>query len=183
MESKKRINLQLILPVLLLVIEIVVVIVLLVSGYEFTSYLPFFLILLGVFLANQIVRQGMIAWKVKKATSEVNSGDSLVEEGKPMAAIKIWKNALMELPKDLYLSTLQKMEKVYEDQSMEAGVQQVKAILTESNRFFAMTQLAKRSTPQDRQQWQAKAYELRNMIKALPEEKGQDLVDTPPTEN
>jgi hypothetical protein len=177
MENKKRVNLQLILPIFLLVVEIVVVIVLLVSGYKFTSYLPFFLILLGVFLANQIIRQGTIAWKVKKAVSEVSSGDSLVEEGKPMEAIKIWKNALMELPKDLYLSTLVKMEKIFEDQDMIAAVQQVRAIQAESNRFFTMTQEAKRATPKDRQQWQAKAYELRNMIKALPEEKGQDVED------
>ena len=161
----------------MLLIEIVVIVIFLVSGYEITPFLLYFLIFLGIFLIYQIVRQVQFSWQSKRAAKEVEIAESLVKAGKPMEAIKKWKEVLLKLPKNQYLATLSKMEKTYENQEMKEAVQQVKAISSESIEFFEMTRQINRVSPQDRRRWQARAFELKNMIQALPEEKGQDLSD------
>jgi hypothetical protein len=175
--DKKKINIQLILPIIMLLLVTSVIVIFLVSGYEITPFILYFLIFLGAFLIYQIVRQAQFHWQIQQAAKEVEIAESLVKAGKPMEAIKKWKKVLLQLPKDQYLATLSKLEKAYEDQGMENAVQQVRAINAESIEFFEMTRKVNRISPQDRRQWQNRAFELKNMIQALPEEKGQDLSD------
>jgi len=179
-QNKKGPNLTLLLPLGLLLVEVIAIVVLLLTGFEINQTLIFFLALLGIFLLWQVGRQFFTQWRVKQAIKKASEADSIAEAGRPMEAMKIWKKLLLSLPRDKYLQTLANMEKVYKDQEMEEAVQQVKAIHSESLEFFDMTQNIKRITPKDRRKWQARAYELRKMISALPEEKGQSLSDVKP---
>jgi hypothetical protein len=61
---------------------------------------------------------------------------------------------------------------------MNEAVQQVKAIRSESLNFFEMTRDPQKATAKDRKDWQARALELRKMIKALPTEAGQYLSES-----
>lgn len=176
-ENKKQHNLSLLLPAGLLLLEIVAVIVLLASGYEITEFLLTFFILLGLFLLFQVARQLFTTWRVNRSFKRINAADEFAESGQPLEAIKIYKKNLLSLPKEKFLNVLFKMRRIYEEQNMVEAVQQVKAIHSESLEFFEMTKNRKRASYNDRRNWQARAIELRNMIKALPIEKGQDLSD------
>ena len=94
-----------------------------------------------------------------------------------MAALKIYKDLLLQLPRDEFMKTLNRMKDLYQNQGMDKAVEQVDAIRAESEAFFEKTSVAKRITLKDRREWQAKAIELRNMIQALPVEEDQDLAD------
>lgn len=179
-QNQKRPNLSLLLPLGLLVVEVIAILVLLLTGFEITQSLIFFFVLLGIFLLWQVGRQLLTEWRVKQAIIRAREAESIAESGRPMEAMKIWKNLLLSLPREKYLETLSKMEKTYKDQEMDDAIQQVKAIHSESLEFFDMTQNTKRITPKDRRKWQARAYELRKMISALPEKKGQSLSDVKP---
>lgn len=179
-QNKNRTNLSLLLPLGLLLVEVIAIVILLATGFEINQTMIFFFFLLGIFLLWQIGRQLITQYRVKQAVKKTREADSIAESGRPMEAMKIWKKLLLSLPRDKYLETLSKMEKVYKNQEMEEAVQQVKAIHSESLEFFDMTQNIKRITAKDRRKWQARAYELRKMISALPEEKGQSLVDVKP---
>ena len=181
-QNKKRPNLSLLLPLGLLLVEVIAILVLLLTGTEITQSLIYFFVLLGIFLFWQVGRQLLTEWRVKQAINKAREADSIAKSGRPMAAMKIWKKILLSLPRDKYLDTLSKMEDTYKDQGMKEAIQQVRAIHSESVEFFNMTQNIKRITPKDRRNWQARAYELRNMISALPEEKGQSLSDVKPEE-
>lgn len=179
-QNKNRANLSLLLPLGLLLVEVIAIVVLLLSGFEINQTLTFFFVLLGIFLLWQVGRQLITQWRVKQAIKKTSEADSIALSGRPMDAMKIWKKLLLSLPRDKYLETLSKMENVYKDEEMEEAVQQVKAIHSESLEFFDMTRNIKRITAKDRRKWQARAYELRKMISALPEKKGQSLSDVKP---
>lgn len=179
-QNKKRPKLSLLLPLGLLVVEVIAILVLLLTGFEITQTLIYFFVLLGIFLIWQVSRQLITKWRVKQAIKKAREAESIVESGRPMEAMKIWKKFLLSLPRDEYLEILSKMENVYKNQEMDEAVQQVKAIHSESLEFFEMTRNIKRITPKDRRKWQARAYELRKMISALPEKKGQSLSDVKP---
>lgn len=181
-KNNNRVNLALLLPLGLLIIEIIVVVVLLGSGYEISEFLFIFLIFLALFLLYQISRQLWIGWQMKKAIAGLERAEELADSGKPLEAIKQWKQILLNLPQEKYLDVLHRMEETYDTQDMTKAVQQVRAIQSESIEFFEMTKVAKNFTPQDRRKWQARAYELQKMIKALPVKKGQDLSDVKPDE-
>lgn len=181
-KNKKRPNLALLLPLGLLVVEAIAILVLLLTDTEITQSLIYFFVLLGIFLLWQVGRQLLTEWRVKQAINKARQAESIAESGRPMEAVKIWKKVLLSLPRDKYLEVLANMEQAYKNEEMEAAIQQVKAIHSESIEFFNMTQNIKRITPKDRRNWQARAYELRKMISALPEEKGQSLSDVQPEE-
>lgn len=176
-ENKKGINLNLILPAGLLLLLVIVFVVLVVAGYQITQFLFYFFLLLGIFLVFQVAKQLITEWRVKQAIKKIDDADLLAESGQPMEAIKLWKNLLLSLPKDQYLEVLRKMEETYQDQNMTKAVEQVKAIFSESLTYFKMAKGADRGTPKDKQDWRTRAYELRNMIKALPEAPDQNLTD------
>ena len=179
-QNKNKPNLSLLLPLGLLLVEVIAIVVLLLTGFEINQTLIFFFVLLGIFFLWQVGRQLFTQRRVKQAIKKTREADNIAESGRPLEAMKIWKNLLLSLPRDKYLETLAKMEKVYENLEMEEAVQQVKAIHSESLEFFDMTRNIKRITAKDRRKWQARAYELRKMISALPEEKGQSLSDVKP---
>jgi len=178
--NQQRLNLRLILPIALLLVELIVVIVLLVAGYEITTLLTYFFILLAVFLIYQIGRQLILRWRIQRAITKIEDADKLAQAGHTLDAIRLWKSLLFSLPRDHFLSVLSKMKGAYQNQGMEEAVQQINAIHSESVEYFQMINTVEKPTPKDRRDWQARAFELQNMIKALPTEPGQDLSDTKP---
>ncbi|MDY6867258.1 MAG: hypothetical protein SVT56_05045 [Chloroflexota bacterium] len=176
-KKKTKINLPLLLPLGLLIIEIIVAIVLLGSGYEISGVVLTLLIFLAVFLIYQVSRQLWMRWQVKKGVAGMHKAEELIEAGEPLEAVKQWKKILLKLPRDKYLDVLTKMEMTYEDLDMGKAVQQVKAIQSESIDFFEMTKVADKFTSKDRRKWQTKAFQLHKMVQALPVRKGQDLED------
>ncbi len=174
-ENKIQRNLSLILPLGLLVVEVIVVVVLLGSGYQITEFLFVFLILMGLFLIYQISLQLWLGRQLKKAMTGLEKAELLIESEKPLEAIEQWKRVLLSLPKEKYLDVLVKMEQAYESQNMVAANQQVRLIQSKSIEFFEMTSVAKNLSPDDRRKWQAEAVELKEMIRTLPVEQGQDL--------
>ncbi len=179
-ENNRLFELNLILPLSLLILEIIVIIVLVASGYEITQFLLFFFILLGAFLILQVGRQLMAKWRINQAITKIKEGQALVEAGQHLQAIKLWKSMLFSLPQEHFFDVLKRIESAYEEKNMNEAIQQVQAIQAESKDFFEMTRNLRKGTPQDRRNWQTRAFELQNMIKALPEEPGQDLSDTKP---
>lgn len=179
-ENKKPLELNLILPLSLLILEAIIVIVLLATGYEITQFLLFFFILLGVFLVYQIGRHLAAKWRINQALTKIKEGQALADAGKQMEAIKLWKSLLFSLPQEHFIDVLQRMKAAYENRNMDEALQQIKAIQAESKDFFKMTRNLRKATPQDRRNWQARAFELQKMVNALPEEPGQDLSDTKP---
>ncbi len=175
--NKRNLDLPLLLPLGLLLVEIIVVVVFLVTGIEITQYLLYFFIILGIYLLYQLSRQLLIRFRVAQAKRRQQEAADLAESGQPMEALKIWKKSLLQLPKDQYLETLARMKSVYEEQEMIKGAQQVQAILAKSRAFFDMPRNFKEMTAEDRRNWQNEAFELRNMINKLPVKKGQDLTD------
>jgi hypothetical protein len=174
---KRNLDLPLLLPLGLLIVEIIAIIVLLAIGIEITQYLLYFFIILGIYLLYQLSRQLLIRYRVARARNQQQEAAELAESGQPMEALKIWKKSLLQLPKDQYLETLALMESVYEEQEMIKGAQQIKAILEKSRMFFDTPRNFKEMTAEDRRNWQNEAFELRNMINKLPVQKGQDLSD------
>lgn len=175
--KKKRIDMLLILPAGLLLLEGIILIGLLAAGYEIKQSFMYFLILLAAFLIFQIGRQLSTRLRVQKSIGKVEDGKALVDSGKPFEAIKLWKGLLLSLPRDKYLAVLDMLEETYREENLTDGVQQAKAIRNESLNFFEMTKNPQHTTSNDRKEWQAKAMKLRRMVKALPTEPGQDLSD------
>ena len=176
--TKRKIDWLLILPAGLLLIEGIIVIVLLATGYEITQPMMFFFILLAAFLAFQVWRHLSTRIRVQKAVAKIDEGITLVDSGEPFEAIRLWKELLLSLPRDKYLDVLNKLEDTYGEQNINEAVQQVKSIRSESLNFFEMTKNPQKATAKDRKDWQARALELRKMIKALPTEPGQDLSES-----
>jgi hypothetical protein len=176
--KKRRIDWLLILPGSLLLIEIIFVVVLLVTDYQITQPMMFFLILLGIFLIFQIWRQFSTRLRVQRSVAKLDEAKSLVDSGKPFEAISLWKQLLLSLPRDKYLDVLTMLQETYANQDMQKAVQQVKAVRSESLNFFELTKNAQKATAKDRKDWQARALELRKMIKALPTEPDQSLSES-----
>ena len=88
-----------------------------------------------------------------------------------MAAIKEWKKLLLNLPEDKYLEILQRMETIYAQEDMQEAVKETKMVHAESVEFFEAFSAINNHQMITRQDWQNKAISLRNMIRALPEEK------------
>lgn len=176
-KEQKQFNMLLVLPAGLLLLEGIIVIVLLALGYEINQSLLFFLVLLAAFLIFQIGRQLSTRLRVQKAIGKVEDGKAMVDSGHPFKAIKLWKNILLSLPRDKYLEVLTLLEKTYEEQSINAALQQVNAIRSESYNLFEKTKIPKNATAKDRKEWRTKALEIKSMIKALPTEPNQDLSD------
>ncbi len=181
-KKKNDLNLPLLIPLGLLILEIIVVIVLLGTGYEISGFVLVLLIFLAVFLTYQAARQFWMRLQVKKGISGMQQAEDLMESGETLEAIKQWKKILLKLPRDKYLDVLTQMENAYKELDMEKAVQQVRAIQSESIEFFEMTKVATKFTSKDRRNWQSKAFELHKMVQALPVEKGQDLEDVTPEE-
>lgn len=179
-ENKRQLDLSLLLPLSLLILEVVAINILIAAGYEIPQFLLFIFILLAVFLVYRVGRQLFARWRIHRAITKIKEGQALADAGRHRQAIQLWKSLLFTLPQDQFLDVLQRIEAVYNHKNMEDAIQQVQAIHSESRDFFQMTRNLQKATPKDRRQWQAQAVELQNMIKALPEEPGQDLVDTQP---
>jgi len=177
-EKKRRIDWLLILPASLLLIEAITVVILLATGYEIDQTLMFFLILLAAFLIFQVWRHLSTRLRVQRSVAKIDEGKDLVNSDKPFEAISLCKELLLSLPRDKYLDVLNMLEETYADQDMSEAVQQIKAIRAESLDFFEMTKNAQKATAKDRKNWQARAVELRKMIKALPTEPDQALSES-----
>ena len=180
--NKSNLDLSLILPLTLLILEAVVIIVLVATGYEITQTLLILFILLGVYLIYQIGRQLVGRWRINQAVTKIKEGKALADAGQNLQALQLWKSLLYTLPEEQFSEVLQRMASAYKDENMQEAVQQVQAIQSASKDFFEMSRNLRKATQQDRRDWQAMAYELQKMIKALPEEPGQDLSDTIPEE-
>lgn len=111
---------------------------------------------------------------MKQAKTALSDAENFINANLPMEAIKKWKSILLRLPKDQYLSTLVKIEKVYKAENMIAAVEKVKAILNESQNFFMTTQNLKQISKQSFREWQSRVTKLREMISDLPVKKEQD---------
>lgn len=176
--TKRKIDWLLILPASLLIIESIIVVVLLAVGYEITQPIMFFFILLAAFLSFQVWRHLSVRIRVKRAVAKIDEGKTLIDSDQPFEAIELWKELLLSLPREKYLDVLNMLGTTYEEQDLNEGVEQVKAIRSESLNFFEMTKNPQKATANDRKDWQARALELRKMIKALPTEPGQDLSES-----
>ncbi len=179
-EKNRLIDLKLILPASLLILEAVAVIVLVMTGYEITQFLLLIFILLGVFLIFQVVQQLAARWRIRQAMTKIKEGQALADAGENLRAIRLWKSLLFSLPEESYFDVLERMAAAYEQENMNEALLQVEAIQAESKGFFKRTRNLHQATPQDRQNWKARALELQKMIQALPEEPGQKLSDTQP---
>jgi len=179
MEEKKEktLNLQLILPAILLTVELIAVALLVINGYEIASFLIYFFLFIAMFLVYQVSRQIAQMRMSKQALSALQAAETFINANAPMEAIKKWKTILLRLPKDLFLSTLSKMKNTYETENMLAAVAQVRDILNESNKFFEMTENLKQISMLSSREWQAKVFKLRDMINALPVNKEQSPTD------
>lgn len=179
-ENKRPLDFKLILPSSLLILESIVVIVLITTGYEVTQILLFLFILIGAFLVFQVGRQLIARWRINQAVTKIKEGQALADAGENLRALRLWKSLLFSLPEESFFDVLQHMTTAYEDENMHEAIHQVRAIQAESRSFFEMTRNLRKATPQDRRDWKSRAFELQNMIKALPEKPGQDLSDTQP---
>jgi hypothetical protein len=68
------------------------------------------------------------------------------------------------------LEALNQLEDVYKQMEMPQAVKQVKTIHSESIEFFNATENIQRMSIQDRQNLQTRSNQIRDMIRALPEE-------------
>ena len=178
-EDKQRsLDLRLILPLSLLILEALAIIILVARGYEITQFLLILFILLGAFLVFQIGRQLVARWRVRQAMTKVKQGRALANAGINLQAIQLWKSLLFRLPKEHFFNVLQPMKTDYEDENMDEAIQQIRAILAESKTHFKLTNKLHKLTAQDQRIWHSKATELQKIIKALPGEPGKDLLDT-----
>jgi ABC-type multidrug transport system fused ATPase/permease subunit len=179
-ENENALDLNLFLPLSLLILEVVAIVVLAATGYEITQFLMLAFILLGVFLIFQVGRQLFARWRNHQTVTKVQEGQALADAGENLRAIRLWKSLLFSLPKERFFDVLNRMKTIYEDENMEAAIQQVQAIQEESEEFYEMTRNLRKATTQDRENWKSQAFKLQKMIHALPEEPGQDLSDTKP---
>lgn len=168
--NRKQPNWPLLLPIGLLATEIIVVIVMLALNYTITQYLFSFLLLLALFLCYQIGKQMVMNRRLKKMVDEMVAAKELADSGKPMEAVKEWKKLLLALPQEAYLEVLNQLTEVYKQVEMVQAVKQVKTIHSESIEFFNATRNAQQLGMQDRQALQARSNDIREMIRALPEE-------------
>jgi hypothetical protein len=168
--NRKQPNWPLLLPIGLLIVEITVVIVMLALNCTITQYLFFFLLLLALFLVYQIGKQLLMNRRLKKMVNEMVAAKELADSGKPMEAVKEWKKLLLALPREAYLEALNQLEDVYKQMEMPQAVKQVKTIHSESIEFFNATENIQRMSIQDRQNLQTRSNQIRDMIRALPEE-------------
>jgi hypothetical protein len=168
--NEKQPNWPLLLPVGLLVIEIIVVVAMLVLGYEITQYLFFFFVLLALFLIYQIGKQLVMNRRLKKMVNEMVAAKELADSGQYFKAVKEWKRLLLLLPREAYLEVLNQLEDVYTQLEMPKAISQVRTIHSESIEFFSATENVQRMNMQDRQELQKRSNQIRDMIRALPEE-------------
>lgn len=174
---KKNINLQLLLPISLLILQVIAIAGLLTAGFIITPFMLSFFIIVSLFLIYRITPQLLVMWRVKQAMMKITNAENLAKLGKPMRAIKIWKKSLINLPKDKYLEVLEMIKQTYQEQNMTEAVQQVNAIQSKSAGFFKKIKISKQATRRDQRDWQSRAFELQKMINALPVEEGSDLSD------
>jgi hypothetical protein len=170
-KPKSSPNWSLLMPVLLLLTECIAILVMRLMGYTITHNLLYFFIALGIFLIYRIGKYLIASWRVRNAIRQLNSVDKLIESGQPMEAIRQWKKLLLSLPQDKYLEVLSRMEKVYEQEEMPKAALEVKMVHSESIEFFEALSETNKNKLINRQDWQSRAIALRNMIRALPEEK------------
>ncbi|MCB2210410.1 hypothetical protein KQH62_05910 [bacterium] len=168
--DKNQTNWPLLLPVGLLVVEIIVVIVLLAMGYEITQYLFFFFVLLALFLLYQIGKQLVMNRRLKKMINEMVAAQELADSGQYLEAVKEWKRLLLLLPREAYLEVLNNLEDAYTQLEMPKAVSQVRTIHSESIEFFSATDEIQKMNMQERQELQKRSNQIRDMIRALPEE-------------
>ncbi|MDY6873305.1 MAG: hypothetical protein SVR81_04975 [Chloroflexota bacterium] len=168
--KKNQPNWPMLLPIGLLVVEIIVVVALLALGYEITQYLFFFLILLALFLLYQIGKQLIMNRRLKKMISEIAAAKELAGSGQYLEAVKEWKRLLLMLPRETYLEALDQLEDSYTRLEMPQAVSQVRTIHSESIEFFSATENIRKMSMQDRQKLQKRSNQIRDMIRALPEE-------------
>ena len=161
-------------PDILLAVEIIAIVFLIINNYTIPSLLFYFFVLIGIFLVYQVLRQIASVRIMKQAKTALSDAEKYINANLPMEAIKKWKSILLRLPKDQYLSTLVKIEKVYKAENMIAAVEKVKAILNESQNFFMTTQNLKQISKQSFREWQSRVTKLREMISDLPVKKEQD---------
>lgn len=167
-KNKKTINLQLLLPISLLILQVIALAGLLIAGYVITPFLISFFFMVSLFLIYRISPQLLVMWRVKHAFMKINDAKDLAKLGKPMRAIKIWKKSLLNLPKYKYLEVLEMIKNTYQEQNMTEAVQQVNAIQSKSALFFDKIQISNQATRRDQRDWQAWEFELQKMIHALP---------------
>lgn len=176
-KNKKQFNPTLIVPIGLLTLIVIVMVVFLIIGYEINTSIVFFFLLLSAFLVIQIIKQVKTRYQVKKAVKDIQKADELAMQGDSMSAIKAWKNLLLTLPKEQYLSVISKLEAAYQKENMDNAVEQTRAIKSKSLKFFNSVQNSKKVSSKDRQEWQTQVKEIRTMVTALPEEPEQSLED------
>ena len=169
--NKTQPNWPLLLPIGLLVVEIIVVAVMRLAGFTISQYLFYFFIILGVYLIYQIGKQLIAQIRVRSALNKLAEAKQLADSGQSFEAIKEWKKLLLQLPREKYLEVLSLLEETFLQLEMPKAVQQTRNIQSESVEFFEATKQTQRVTNQDRQDWQMRANEIRNMINDLPETK------------
>ncbi len=174
-ENKKRIDMSLVLPIGLILIEVIAVIGLMGFGYEISEFLSAFLIFLGIFLVLQIAQQLLLKQQIKKAATGAKRAVELADSDQPMEAIKAWKDVIFSLPKEKYLDALARMGKIYQAQEMTNAVQKVKDIHAESIALFDMSQNVRRTSQKDRHDFQSRTSKLRQMVQELPEKNTQTI--------
>ena len=170
-KPKLQPNWSLLMPAILLLVECIALIALNLMGYRIPQNLLYIFIALGIFLVYKIGKQASAILRVKSALQQLKSVDKLVEAGHVMAAIKEWKKLLLNLPENKYLEILQRMETIYAQEDMQEAVKETKMVHAESVEFFKAFSAINNHQMITRQDWQNKAISLRNMIRALPEEK------------
>ncbi len=169
--KKSQPNWPLLLPIGLLIVEIIVVIIMRLTGFTISQYLFYFFILLGVYLLYQIGKQLFIQMRVRSVMKKFDEAKHLADSGQPFEAIKEWKKLLLQLPREKYLEVISMMEETYKKLEMSKAVQQTKNIHSELIEFFELTKQNQKPTNQDKQDWKLRVNEIRNMISDLPEEK------------
>lgn len=178
--TNRKLDINLLLPAGLLILEITAVVVLLIMGYEISIFLIYFLALLSVFLVYQIFKQWMVRRLIKQAIRKLDDADDASRSNRPTEAMKMIKEVLLSLPRENYLIALSKLEAVYEKEQMKNAVQQTIAIREKSLELFKLNEIVTKASPNDRRDWRARAIELRDMIDALPVEKTESESDANP---
>lgn len=169
-KTQIKVNVDIFLPAGILGIEIVVVSGLLIGGYQLPQLVSAFFVCAGVYCLYQIVRQLKTQFQVNQAITRIKDAEKLAADGHLLEAVRLWKSLLFRLPKEQFLSVLSKMKRTYLSLGMDKAVQQVKTIHSESMEFFIKIDKVDRPTKQDQQEWQERAYKLRNLIQNLPVE-------------
>ena len=164
-------NWSLLIPEILLLIEAIAFITMRQMGYKISRNIQYIFIAFGLFLIYRIAKHYILTWRVRKAIRQLKSVEKWIETNQPMAAIREWKKLLLNLPQEKYLQVLTLMEKVYAQENMPKATQAVKMVYAESIEFFEAVSGNNKEKLMDQQDWQNRVVNLRNMIRALPEEK------------